>query len=410
MSAAAMSSPCVPAAVHCRRWAEVSVKGRIWRERRPDGKPRWRIDFGVVDGVRVRLAGIQTEAGVVAFASRAQAEKTLARIQGDMLARNLTLRQALGLWSRRRSPQDTVGARVGAYLAHVRELVAVGKRSPTTLRELERYAVGHWGGMAQRSIYGLTFGDVEDWQKALAAGRIAPKTQANISNAFRAFLRWAARRDPLVTVPDFPAVEVPEYAPRIISLEEQAAVLAEIPWPVRGAALVAASEALRVGEIRACDVGDYQSGRLLVSRAVQGARVGAPIGPTKNRSGQWRQLWHEGLLEWIEWRLAQATPEARLRGEVALFWNPRARHVAKRHTQDSLERAWDLACDAAGVARVSFQQGTRHATLTALGAELPERMLQAFSRHRDGRSLARYSKPVPTPAAVVRALRGKRDE
>ena len=59
------------------------------------------------------------------------------------------------------------------------------------------------------------------------------------------------------------------------------------------------------------------------------------------------------------------------------------------------------------IERVRFQQGTRHATLTALGAELPERMLQAFSRHRDGRSLARYSKPTPTPEAVVRALRRK---
>ena len=36
-------------------------------------------------------------------------------------------------------------------------------------------------------------------------------------------------------------------------------------------------------------------------------------------------------------------------------------------------------------------------TLTALGAILPEWMLRAFSRHRDSRSLDRYSKPRPTP-------------
>ena len=34
---------------------------------------------------------------------------------------------------------------------------------------------------------------------------------------------------------------------------------------------------------------------------------------------------------------------------------------------------------------ISLQEGTRHSILTILGEALPERMLRAFSRHRDGR-------------------------
>jgi len=32
---------------------------------------------------------------------------------------------------------------------------------------------------------------------------------------------------------------------------------------------------------------------------------------------------------WLAWRMEQATPESRLKGEVALFWHPQARNAAK---------------------------------------------------------------------------------
>ncbi len=186
-------------------------------------------------------------------------------------------------------------------------------------------------------------------------------------------------------------------------MEQQTAILEAIPWERRGAFLAAATEALRLGEIRACDLSDYHDGKLRVSKATQGPRLDAPVRHTKNRSAEWRELWHPELIRWIEWRLSKATPEARLRGEVALFWNPTARNREKRWNPASMEREWHRACEKVGVS-VSLQEGTRHTTLTALGATLPERMLRAFSRHRDRRSLDRYSKPRPTPAAIVRAL------
>ena len=111
---------------------------------------------------------------------------------------------------------------------------------------------------------------------------------------------------------------------------------------------MAASEALRLSEIRAVNLDDYQDGCLLVGRSIQGSRLDAPIVDwTKNNSAEWRDLWFEPLREWIEWRIAQASPEKRLRGEVALFWNPSARNTAKRWTPDALERQWHHARKAA---------------------------------------------------------------
>jgi integrase len=213
------------------------------------------------------------------------------------------------------------------------------------------------------------------------------------------------RRSAIKEVPEFPAIKTEEHAPRIISIDQQRLVLEAIPWERRGAFLVAATEALRMSEIRALDLDDYRDGKLYVGKAVQGPRVKSPIRSTKTGAAEWRELWAEDLIQWIKWRLEQATPESQLRGEVALFWNPAARNKAKRWTPDCLERLWNKACkDAIGFS-VGFQEGTRHSFLTALAqGGMSERMLRAFSRHRDGRSLDHYAKPKITREAIVRAL------
>src|SRR5262245_26136367 len=88
------------------------------------------------------------------------------------------------------------------------------------------------------------------------------------------------------------------------------------------------------------------------------------------------------------------------------FPNPTARNTGKRWTVSGLEREWKRACARAGVAYLPLQQGTRHSTLTTFGQTLPERVLRDFSRHKDSRSLDRYSKPRATRGALVRAFPG----
>jgi hypothetical protein len=130
------------------------------------------------------------------------------------------------------------------------------------------------------------------------------------------------------------------------------------------------------------------------------------VAHTKNRTARVKEVWDQQLREWLEWRFAQATPERRLRGETALFPNPTARHAAKRWSLSGLEREWTRACARAGVAHLPLQQGTRHSILTTLGQALAARVLRDFSRHRDARSLDRYSKPRATRGAIVRAFPG----
>jgi hypothetical protein len=181
---------------------------------------------------------------------------------------------------------------------------------------------------------------------------------------------------------------VPEYTPQTISIEEQLEIISHIPWERRGAFLAAATESLRLSEVRAMDLSDYRDGKLRVWRSIQGPRVDSRVVErTKNKTSGWRSLWHEELLGWIEWRLERASPEVRLRGAVALFWCPEARNRAKRWTPDPLERQWRKACEDAGVAYIPFQQGTRHSTLTGLCA----------SRAHVARLLPPQGRPEPRP-------------
>ena len=260
--------------------------------------------------------------------------------------------------------------------------------------ELVSWAMTEW---CTRCISGVT-----------TSSRNALKTQKNVSDSFRAFLRRLKRRGEIRGVPEFPAFEVPEYAATFITLEQQAKILEAIPYERRGLFLCAATEALRLGELRALDLDDYHDGRLRVTKTIQGKGRSERVAVTKNRSAEVREVWSPALIEWLDWRLKQSTPEARLRGEVALFANPTSNNPAKRWGHQPVEEQWKKACDEVWI-HVSFQQGTRHCILTVLAGELPERMLQAFSRHRDAKSLGHYTKPRVTKAAI-RKITGGDDE
>jgi hypothetical protein len=144
---------------------------------------------------------------------------------------------------------------------------------------------------------------------------------------------------------------------------------------------------------------DPEKGTLRVDKTIQGSRLDSRVAHTKNRTARLKEVWDPQLREWLAWRHANAKP-----GEKALFINPTARNGDRRWCVSSLEREWQRACTRAGVDYIPFQKGTRHSVLTALGVRLPERVLRDFSRHRDARSLDRYSKPRATRGLIVSAL------
>jgi integrase len=387
--------------------------GRIEVDRHRSGNLRFRV---VIEskGTVYRISRKQIAPGLdVPFKTRESAQDVLDGIR-LLIAQGHSIQRAISQFLPTFSPEDLVENRLAEYLDHFRELVDQGKRSPSTLREVERYAQpdGHFSYWAGANVREITFGQVEDWHKWLgkrtnasrnnARKRLSLKTQKNVSDAFRAFLRRLRKRGEVDAVPEFPALEVPEYAPTIITLEQQAKILDAIPWERRGLFLCAATEALRVGELRALELDDYRDGMLRVARAIQGkGRKERMADVTKNRSAEWRELWSPALIEWLDWRVKQSTAEERLRGEVALFPNPTARSASKRWAHQPVIEQWKKACDEAWI-DVPFQEGTRHSILTVLGSELPERMLQAFSRHRDAKSLSHYAKPRATKAAIAK--------
>jgi integrase len=387
--------------------------GRIEADRHRSGNARFRV---VIEskGTVYRISRKQIAPGLDAsFKTHAAASDVLDGIR-HLLAKGYSIPRAISQFLPTYSPEDLVENRLSEYLAYFHKLVAQGKRSTTTLGEVERYAQpgGHfsyWTGTNAREI---TFGQIEDWHVWLGErpnrsnrnrrARLSLKTQKNVSDAFRAFLRRLKRRSEIEAIPEFPAIEVPDYAPRIITLAQQVKILEAIPWERRGFFLGAATEALRVSELRALDLSDYRDGRLRVARTIQGHGTTARVADvTKNRSAEWREIWSPALIEWVGWRVEQATPEDRLRGEIALFPNPTAKNVAKRWTHETATAQWRKACRSVGE-DVPLQEGTRHSILTVLASELPERMLQAFSRHRDAKSLSHYTKPRATRASIER--------
>jgi len=392
------------------RWGDVRNLGRIKVDRNRSGGHRFRV---VIEsrGEVYYVARRQIAPGVdVAFKTREDAEAVLDGIR-HLIAKGYSILYAISQFSPTYSPEDLVENRLAEYLAHFERLVAQGKRSPSTVREVARYAApgGHFSYWARVNAREISFAQVEDWHAWLGERGIGLKTQANISGSFRAFLRRLKRRSEISAVPEFPAIEVPEYAPTLITMEQQAKILAAIPWERRGLFLCKATEALRLSEARALEIGDYEGGNLRIVKVIQGKGRAERVQPhTKNRSVRVKEIWSAELIDWLDWRLAQSTPEARLRGEVALFPNPTARNASKRWGISPAEREWKRACDAVGI-RVSLQEGTRHCILTKLGQEMPQLVLQAFSGHRDARSLKHYSQPKATKAAIRRITGGGDD-
>lgn len=404
-------------------WADVRKFGAIEYDTRPNGSVRVRLCFPNPwdEGPpRLRFGDIEDDYGNVHALTDEKARDVLAQIRNALLS-GRSKRDAIAPWIRRIQDANKIEVRVRGWLDDFALLVNAGDRSPNTLREYKRFAKHYFGWWHGRDIHSLSRRDVKEWHAHLATlevmyeysdALLSATTRKRISDAFRAMLREHSKdSDGAIFVPAFPVIQTAPVAARLMPLDDRAKALEAIDYAWRGAFLVAASECLRLSEFRAYELDDFEApDRLRLQYSIQGTgRNQRRVAHNKNRTAEWRDLWDKETIAWLKWRLEQATPESRLRGEVALFWYPPADNPAKRWNTDPIERVWRNGCKDAGVDYVPFQQATRHTTLSHLSKVLPERMLQAHSRHKDKRSLDHYTLATPEREAIVTAMTPKGD-
>ena len=375
------------------RWANVAEVGKVRSRRTRQGRVRWFVDL--------RPYGrIFSAPGVGPLETERDAQRVLDHVQGE-LARGMSLEQILTTYLPKRAKQHLVETRLAVWLDAKRDEASSGDRSPSYLRELERYARpdGHFSWWFGKSILEITTAGVDDWASWLRKRAIAPKTRRNVVGAFRAFLGWLHRRGEISGTPHMPWVAVDEYSPTIVSAETQDAILAAIPEAKRGIFLALARLGLRPSEARVLQVRDWHDGWITVERAAKGPKADAPVRGTKTRRVR-RLPVDEELQSWLERHLG---PHKRLRGTDPLFQNPVAKTTDKSWLPSALRRAWVRACKRVGV-EVGLYEGTKHAFATdAARRGVQERHIQAFLGHADVRSTRRYARLADQ--ALVTVLR-----
>ena len=236
----------------------------------------------------------------IRITDEATAHRLLEQIRGKV-AEDRPLEEVLAGYLPAQAKPNLVPVWIEKWLDVKRRETAAGDRSPTYLRELERYGRrgGHFSWWQNRSIHEIEFGTLEDWSHWLADRGLSPKTRHNVIAAFRSFVGWLKRRRQLRELPEFPWPKVPEHDPRVLTLETQDAILDAIPEADRGIFLVLARMGLRPGEAVALQAADYQDGWLHVTRALKGRRLSDPIRAPKNNRGKRLPVDPE-LQVWIE--------------------------------------------------------------------------------------------------------------
>ncbi len=271
------------------------------------------------------------------------------------------------------------------WLEVKRREVAAGDRSPTYLRELDRYAQpnGHLSWWRERSIHEIDYGTLEDWSLWLADRGLGPKTRWNVIGAFRSFVGWLKRRGELRDVPEFPVAQgrgactagVDHRGAGRRTSRDPRGRPGNLPRPrPPGAPPQRGPRARRVRLPGRLDH-DRQGG--------EGVRSGGAGARNENREAETAASSRGDL---------RLDPAARATHRAApwspALLNPR---TGRRWSYWALRDRWVHACREVGV-HVKLYEGTKHTMATdAVRRGVAERALQTFLGHADVRSTRRYA-------------------
>jgi len=355
--------PSQAAAAHAMAWLEMGDFGAVRRHK--DG--RVYVELPKAGGGERRIWSQPVPGGRMPWTEES-ANRALELIR-SRIAQGATVDEAMAVFLPSGHAINLVLARGEHWLAVKQREAEAGDRSPTYVRELERYLApdGHFSWWAGRSVHEVSYAALEDWSHWLADRGLSPKTRWNILAAFRSFLGWLYRREEIRELPrEYPWPKPPERTPAPLSARTQDEILDAIPEDRRGIYLAMALMGLRPGEAVALDVADYHDGWLTVSKARKGDRLDSPIRSTK--TGKVKRLPVPQVLQ--QWIAEHVEREGRLRAEplFTVPWSGRGIRPQGRWSGTSLRRTWIEACDQVGV-KASLYAGTKHTFATdAAGA------------------------------------------
>lgn len=167
---------------------------------------RVRLDFGQRNGRRLRLDSLPAADGTRVLLTRDSAPQVLLAIRHEV-AQGKDLAATLARFSGRTAHEHLVDALLRDYVSNFTQRVEQGRRSPNTLREIERYVAGPFQWWKGKPVEAITTTNVEAWTLYLGTlkrpdgKQLKPKSVRNMRYHFRAFVRWLHRRGVLATVP-----------------------------------------------------------------------------------------------------------------------------------------------------------------------------------------------------------------
>jgi site-specific recombinase XerD len=377
-------------------------------------RDRWRIDLGRAIEHTAGARYIYSMGPGAPFKKKAVAEAVLFRLRADIAKGGRTPEDVV-LDYLPDGKQNLVLARMEKWLENLRRKERAGDRSGNYLRDIERWLKPEgyfrwWRGCSIHAVDEAAAEDFADWlaEQLVPRGKtkgkpLSAKTRRNILGAFRAFYRWAGRRDRRVReLRYFPWPEANEPDIQVITIAERDAIIAAIPEPKRGVYLALKLGAPRPNmaiEILTSDY-DRKSRMLTLARARKGRTVDSQVGSTKTRVA-WTIQANEELADWIT---KYVPKEAFLQGRL-LFENPDAWNSRKAWSETRMRTLWYRACEKVMGRKVSLYAATKHTFATnAVAGGAAEVDVQRYLGHRDGKSLKRYVIAASQRFGTIQAL------
>jgi integrase len=127
-------------------------------------------------------------------------------------------------------------------------LAAQGKLSPPYADLLRHYIDKHYVAFRGLDVREIRRRDIQDFSMGLKGALSSQKT---ILSNLRNFFHWLYRDEVIERVPGFPAIEIQEREPAVLTREQQAEILSHIPDEHKPIFIWLFTQGCRIGEARA---------------------------------------------------------------------------------------------------------------------------------------------------------------